>query len=62
MVTLKDFRLHLKAEPLDVDTNSYPTVVQGGGGGSWMKPLPGVFDILQDFEKVLPLVESLWSS
>ena len=60
MVTLKDFRLHLKAEPLDVDTNSYPTVVQGGGGGGgWLKPHPGVFDILQDFEKVLPLVESL---
>ena len=34
-----------------------PTVVQGGGG--WMKPLPGVFDMLQYFEKVLPLVESL---
>ena len=38
-----------------------PTVVQGVGGG-WMEPLPGVFDVLQDFETILPLVESLWSS
>ena len=37
-----------------------PTVVQGGGG--WMAPLPGVFDILQYFETILPLVESLCSS
>ena len=35
-----------------------PTVVQGVGGG-WMEPLPGVFDVLQDFETILPLVESL---
>ena len=27
--------------------------------GGWMKPLPGVFDILQYFETILPLVESL---
>ena len=37
--------------------NSYPTVVQGEG--RWMEPLPGVFDILQYFETILPLVESL---
>ena len=35
-----------------------PTVVQGGEGG-WMEPLPGVFDMLQYFETILPLVESL---
>ena len=35
-----------------------PTVVQGGGG-MWMEPLPGVFYILQYFETILPLVESL---
>ena len=35
-----------------------PTVAQGGGGG-WMEPLPGVFDILQYFETILPSVESL---
>ena len=37
-----------------------PTVVQGGGG--WMEPHPRVFDMLQYFETILPLVESLWSS
>ena len=35
-----------------------PTVVQGG----WMEPLPGVVDMLQYFETILPSVESLWSS
>ena len=33
-----------------------------GGGGWWMEPLPGVFDMLQYFETILSLVESLWSS
>ena len=28
-------------------------------GGGWMEPLPGVFDMLQYFETILPLVESL---
>ena len=37
-----------------------PTVAQEGGG--WMEPLPGVFNILQYFETILPLVENLWSS
>ena len=37
-----------------------PTVVRGGG--RWMEPLPGVFDMLQYFETILPLVESFWSS
>ena len=32
-------------------------MVQEGGGGS-MEPLPGVFDMLQYFETILPLVES----
>ena len=34
-----------------------------GGGGEWgwglMEPLPGIFDMLQYFETILPLVESL---
>ena len=30
-----------------------PTVVQGGGGEG-KEPLPGVFDMLQYFEKILP--------
>ena len=38
-----------------------PTMVQGGGGG-WMEPFRGVFDMLQYSETILPLVESLWSS
>ena len=33
-----------------------------GGGGGWMEPLRGVFDMLQYFETILPLVENLWSS
>ena len=32
------------------------------GGGGLMEPLPGVFDMLQYFETILSLVESLWSS
>ena len=37
-----------------------PSVVQGGwGGGEWMEPLSGVFDMLQYFETILPLVENL---
>ena len=35
-----------------------PTVVQGGGG-VLMEPLPRVFDMLQYFKTILPLVESL---
>ena len=30
-----------------------------GGGDGWMEPLSGVFDVLQYFETILPLVESL---
>ena len=37
-----------------------PTVVQGGGGVDWTHPW--VFDTLQYFETILPLVESLWCS
>ena len=33
-----------------------------GGGGGWMESLSWVFDMLQYFETILPLVESLWSS
>ena len=44
-------------------TNSYPRLDgAGGGGGGGVEPLPGVFDILQYFGTILPLVESLWSS
>ena len=39
-----------------------PTMVQGGGGGLMDPLLPWVFDMLQYFEKILPSVESLWSS
>ena len=28
-------------------------------GGGWMEPLPGVFNMLQYFETILPLLESL---
>ena len=35
-----------------------PTVVRRGGVG-WREPLPGVSDMLQYFEEILPLVESL---
>ena len=27
---------------------------KGGGRGWWMKPLPGVFDMLQHFQTILP--------
>ena len=37
--------------------NHTPTVVQGG-----MEPLPGVFDMLQYFETIMPVVQTLWSS
>ena len=30
-----------------------------GVGERWMEPLPGVFDMLQYFETILPLVENL---
>ena len=33
-----------------------PTMVRGGGGG-WMETLPIVFDMLQYFEMILPLVD-----
>ena len=38
-----------------------PTVVQEGVDGP-SPPPPRVFDVLQYFETILPLVESLWSS
>ena len=34
-----------------------PTAVQGEG--KWMEPHPGVFDMLQYFETILPLLERL---
>ena len=38
-----------------------PTVEWNKGvrGGGWMEPLPGVFDMLQYLEAILPLEESL---
>ena len=35
-----------------------PTMVQGSGSGGegWMEPLPGVFDMLQYFETIMPLL------
>ena len=36
-----------------------PTVVQGEGRVGWMDLLPGVFDMLQYFEAILPLMKSL---
>ena len=37
-------------------------MVQEGGGGVWMGSLPRVFDLLEYCEKILSLVENLWSS
>ena len=37
-------------------------LLYNGVGEGWMEPLPGVFDMLQYFETILPLVENLWSS
>ena len=49
--------------PLGIHANSYPhRGTRGWGGGRWMEPLPGVFDMLQYFQTILPLAESLWSS
>ena len=42
---------------------SYPhSGTMEGGGGGVDGTHPGVFDMLQYFETILPLVESLWSS
>ena len=37
-------------------------LLYNGVGEEWMEPLPGVFDMLQYFKTMLPLVENLWSS
>ena len=34
-------------------------LLYNGVGEGWMEPLPGVFDMLQYFETMLPLVENL---
>ena len=41
--------------------NSYPHRGTRGvaGGGGLMEPLPAVFDMLQNFQTILPSVESL---
>ena len=36
-----------------------PPWYKRGGGEGLVEPLPGVFDMLQYFETILPLVESL---
>ena len=36
-----------------------PPRYKKGGGGGWMEPLPGVFNMLQYFETILPLLERL---
>ena len=36
-----------------------PSWYKAGGGGGWMEPLPRVLDMLQYFETILLLVESL---
>ena len=54
--------MQIKLNPPTYTQTNTPSLVQGGGGVGWMEPLPGVFDLLQYFETILPLVESLWSS
>ena len=40
-----------------------PRWYRRGGGGGWMgPPLGGGVDMLEYCEKILPLVENLWSS
>ena len=42
-----------------------PLWYKGGGEGAgwpWIEPIPAVFDMLQYFETIVGLVESLWSS
>ena len=34
-------------------------LLYNGVGEGWMEPLPGVFDMLQYFEMILPLMENL---
>ena len=50
---------HLYNQPSDVHANSYPDLDTRGRGGDWMELLPGVFDMFQNFEMILPLRESL---
>ena len=44
--------------PSAIHANSHPLRGTRGGGG-WMKPLPGIFDVLLYFETILPSVENL---
>ena len=43
---------------MDVQANLYPHRGTRGGGGWGMEPFPMVFDMLQYFETILPLVEN----
>ena len=45
--------------PSDVHANSYPHFDTRAGGGGWNPP-PEFFYLLQYFETILPLVDSLW--
>ena len=60
---LKDlFQVFIPISPSDVHANSYSHRGARGGGGVEWNPSPVFFYILQYFETILPLVESLWSS
>ena len=50
--------VHVTFDPRTYTQIHAPTVVQGGVNGA----PPWVFCMLQYFETILPLVESLWSS
>ena len=57
----------IQLNPRTYTQSHFPFLVQegmgeGGGGGGLMELLPRVFDILEYFKKILPSVESLWSS
>ena len=36
-----------------------PLWYKGEGGAGWIEPIPAVFDMLQYFETIVPLVKSL---
>ena len=51
--------MQIKLNPRTYTQIHTTTLVQRGWGLGWMGPLSGVFDLLQYFETILPLVESL---
>ena len=55
---MRNFEEYLN--PLAYMQINTPTAEQGsGGGGGGVEPPPGGFEMLQYFEAILPLVESL---